>query len=85
MTSLALAYPLLPRLPDDQPHQLQLAAAQHKIGLQDDAKRTLAIVLKEDPQNADANRLASVFEMSYGHLATLPIESEDSSVSSVIR
>ncbi len=72
-------------LPDDTPHQLQLAAAQHKIGLQDEAKRTLAVVLEKDPQNIDANRLASVFEMSYGHLATLPMESEDTSATTVIR
>ncbi len=65
---------------NDVAHQLQLAAAQHKIGQQDEAKRTLATILNNHPENVEANRLASVFEMSYNHLATLPIESQEEAV-----
>jgi hypothetical protein len=58
-------------------HQLQLAGAQHQIGMQDQAKQTLASVLKEYPDNSEAIRLAGVFDMSFGHLANLPLGDSD--------
>jgi tetratricopeptide (TPR) repeat protein len=63
--------------PTDLRHQLQLAGAQHQIGMQDQAKQTLASVLKEYPDNSEAIRLAGVFDMSFGHLANLPLGDSD--------